>query len=88
VASNAEFTGRTSEEEWMRIVLTIAFCIQLGVVAGCASKERVYDNIYEGLKARDAIIHPSVEHKLPEKSSSYHEYEAERKKLLENGDQQ
>ena len=70
----------------MRTVLVIVLCIQLGVLAGCASSERVYDNIYEGLKGRDAIIYPQVEQKPAEKSMSYQEYEAERGRLLESKD--
>lgn len=70
----------------MSTVLSIALCAYLGVLAGCTSSERVYGNIYEGLKTREAIVHPSIEQKPAEKSMSYQEYEAERKKLLENND--
>ena len=70
----------------MRTLLTIALCAHLSLLAGCASNERVYGNIYEGLKTREAIVHPSAEQKPPEKSMSYQEYEAERKKLLESTD--
>lgn len=66
--------------------LTIALCAHLGLLAGCASSERVYGNIYEGLKTREKIVHPSLEQRPPEKSMSYQEYEAERKKLLESAD--
>jgi len=70
----------------MLTVLTIALCANLSLLAGCASRERVYSNIYEGLKTREAIIHPSAEQKPHEKSISYQEYEAGRKKLLESND--
>lgn len=70
----------------MRIVIAIALCAQLGFLAGCANSERVYGNIYEGLKAREAIVHPSAEQKPAEQSMSYQKYEAERKKLLESND--
>lgn len=70
----------------MRTILTIALCAYLSLLAGCASSERVYGNIYEGLKTREQIVHPSVEQKPPEKSMSYQEYDAERKKLLEGTD--
>ncbi|MDG4554504.1 MAG: hypothetical protein P9E24_09700 [Candidatus Competibacter sp.] len=70
----------------MRAVFTITLCANLSLLAGCASNERIYGNIYEGLKTREAIVHPSAEQKSPEKSMSYQEYEAERKKLLESND--
>lgn len=68
----------------MRAALTIVLWVPLALLAGCANSERVYGNIYEGLKTREAIVHPSAEQKPPEKSMSYQEYEAERKKLLES----
>jgi hypothetical protein len=70
----------------MRAAITIVLCVHLGLLAGCANSERYYGNIYEGLKAREAIVHPSIEQKPAEKSMSYQEYEAERKKLLEGND--
>ena len=70
----------------MRTVITFVLCSHLGLLAGCANSERYYGNVYEGLKAREAIVHPSVEQKPAEKSMSYQEYEAERKKLLESND--
>ena len=70
----------------MRTVLIIALCTYLSLLAGCASNERIYGNIYEGLKTREAIVHPSAEQKPLEKSMSYQEYEAERKRLLESND--
>ena len=70
----------------MRTVVTIFLCAHLGLLAGCANSERVYGNLYEGLKTREAIVHPSAEQKPAEKSMSYQEYEAERKKLLESND--
>ena len=70
----------------MRIAMVFAFCSQIMLLAGCADRERVYGNIYEGLKTREAIVHPSLEQKPAGKSMSYEEYEAERRKLLENHD--
>lgn len=67
----------------MQTVLNIALCIPLALLVGCANNERVYGNIYEGLKSREAIIHPATEQKSPETSMSYQEYEAERKRLQE-----
>lgn len=70
----------------MRTALTIALCVNLSLLAGCASRERVYGGIYEGLRIRQAIVHPSTEQGPHERTMSYQEYEAERKKLLESND--
>ncbi|MBK6617261.1 MAG: hypothetical protein WAT53_00025 [Nitrosomonas sp.] len=48
--------------------------------------DRYLGNVYEGLKAREAIVHPSLEQKPAEKSMSYQKYKAEREKLLESSD--
>lgn len=70
----------------MRRVYAIACCAALALIAGCADRDRLYGGVYEGLRTREAVVHPSIEQKPPEKSMSYPEYEAERKKLLENRD--
>lgn len=70
----------------MRTILIVAICMYLSLLTGCASSERIYGNIYEGLKTREQIVHPSVEQKPPEKFMSFQEYETERKKLLERTD--
>jgi hypothetical protein len=70
----------------MRTVLTIVLYAHLGFLAGCANSENLYGNIYEGLKTRDALVHPPVEQRPAEQSMSYQDYEAERKKLLETTD--
>lgn len=68
----------------MRAAIVLALCAHLGFLAGCANSERYYGNVYEALKTREVLVHPSVEQKPPEKSMSYQEYEAGRKKLLES----
>lgn len=70
----------------MRTVTIIFLGIHLGFLAGCANGEGYYGNVYEGLKIRDAMVHPSDEQKPAESSMSYPEYEAERKKLLESSE--
>jgi len=70
----------------MRAATAIPLCIFVGLFAGCANSERINASIYEGLKTRNTIINPSAERKPGEKSMSYQEYEAERKKLLESND--
>lgn len=67
----------------MRTAIAVALCALPGLLAGCANSERVYGNIYEGLRTREAIVRPSAAQKPTEKSMSYQEYEAERKRLLE-----
>jgi hypothetical protein len=73
------------EENIMRTTLVIVLCSHLGLVTGCTG-EHVYGNIYEGLRVREAIVHPSAEQKPTEKSISYQGYETERKKLLDSDD--
>ncbi len=68
-----------------RVIITV-LCSSLGFLAGCANIDRYLGNVYEGLKAREAIVHPSLEQKSAEKSMSYQEYKAEREKLLEGSD--
>jgi hypothetical protein len=48
---------------------------------GCASKEKVYEGVYEGPKQREQIVNPSNE-PVPQKLPSYDEYKRERKKAL------
>lgn len=69
----------------MRATLVIVLYLHLGLLAGCTS-EGVYGNIYEGLKIRESIVHPSAEQKPADKFISYQGYETERKKLLESDD--
>ncbi len=76
------------QESHVRTASIIILYTCISLLAGCASSERVYGNIYEGLKTRETIVHPSVEPGPPEKSMSYQEYEAERKKLLESDNKQ
>lgn len=52
----------------MRAAIAIPLCVQLGLLAGCANSERYYGNVYEGLKTREAIAHPSVEQNLYQKA--------------------
>jgi hypothetical protein len=56
----------------------------VGLSAGCANNERINASVYDGLKARNAILNPSTGHSSVGKPLSYQEYEAERKKLMEN----
>lgn len=70
----------------MRIATAIALYILVSFFTGCANNERINAGIYEGLKTRNVITTLPVEKNPPEKSMSYQEYEAERKKLLKSND--
>ena len=70
----------------MRTATVIALYIIVSFFTGCANNERINASIYEGLKTRNVITNLPAEKNPPEKSMSYQEYEAERKKLLENND--
>jgi hypothetical protein len=64
-----------------RHILKIGFVSFFFFLTGCLSKERVYEGVYEGLKQREQIIHPSNE-PVPQKLPSYDEYKREREKVL------
>lgn len=51
------------------------------ILTGCASKEKVYQGVYEGLKQREQIVNHSNE-PVPQKLPSYDEYKKEREKAL------
>jgi len=53
-------------------------------LAGCASRERVYENLYEGLQQRERIVNPSDEN-VPGDHPSYKEYSREREDLMKDG---
>ena len=63
--------------------VSMAVFLLLGLIAisGCSSKERVYEGIYEGMKMREQVVHPSNEPVLP-KQPTYDEYQREREKIL------
>ena len=52
----------------------------LAVIAGC-TKERIYENIYDGLQKREEIVHPSDEPTI-DKQQSYEAYKRERAESL------
>lgn len=57
--------------------------IVLGIlVTSCASRERVYEGIYEGLKTRNRVYPEEANPAPAEPVPSYGQYETERKKLL------
>ena len=68
----------------MRFVSALALCAQFILLAGCASNDRFYGNIYEGLKTREMNVNPQIDRNLAEKQMPYQQYEAERQELLEN----
>ena len=72
----------------MRIISIMALCIQLIFLVGCVSQERVYGNIYEGLKTREMNVNPSMDTSQAGKTMPYQEYQNERQKLLKNDEKQ
>lgn len=56
---------------------TAALLLLATLLTACAS-----ENIYEGLRAREAVRNPAPDARpAPQSSPSYQDYEAERKKL-------
>jgi len=53
------------------------------LMPGC-SKERVYENIYEGMQQREQIVNPPDD-PVPPKHPSYDEYKREREEILKDG---
>ena len=51
------------------------------LMTGCASREKIYEGVYEGLKQREQIVRPSNE-PVPQKLPSYDEYKREREKAV------
>lgn len=51
------------------------------LVTACANRERVYEDIYEGLKIRNRVYPEEASPAPAEPVPSYGQYETERKKL-------
>jgi hypothetical protein len=68
----------------MKIVVAALSLLILGV-AGCTSADSVYRGIYEGLQVREELVNPSPAYRATDKRLGYWEYEAERKRLLNEG---
>jgi hypothetical protein len=58
--------------------LRCALLLLAAALAGCTA-----ENAYEGLKTREAVTHPLPDSPPRSGLPPYHDYEAERKKLLE-----
>jgi hypothetical protein len=58
--------------------LRYALLLLAAALAGCTA-----ENAYEGLKTREAVTHPLPDSPPRSGPPPYHDYEAERKKLLE-----
>jgi len=54
-------------------------------VGGCATAEPVYRGIYEGLQIREELVNPSTTYRPMERRLGYWQYDAERKRLLNEG---
>jgi hypothetical protein len=56
--------------------------VLLGISYGC-SKERLYENVYEGLKKRDEIKRHLNEQSPSDEPMSYQEYSNEKERIKE-----
>ncbi len=70
----------------MRIIIYSLLFFIIALSLGC-SKERIYEGMYEGLKARQRIVGPPNETNSNEPSLSYRQYKNEKNKLGEKDDQ-
>jgi len=48
----------------------------------CSRRERVYENMYEGLQMREQIVNPTEE-PVPPPPPDYREYKRDREKILQ-----
>ncbi|MFH1216797.1 MAG: hypothetical protein V1706_09900 [Pseudomonadota bacterium] len=69
----------------MQLKHIVFICVFFLFVAGC-EKERVYENIYEGMKKREQIVNPSDE-PIPEQQPSFDEYQRAREDALKEDDE-
>ena len=63
-------------------IMSLFILISFLSAVGCTSKERVYENMYEGLKMREQIVNPSDE-PVPPRPPDYSEYKRERENILQ-----
>lgn len=68
----------------MNLKPSIILCV-VGLTA-CTHTGSIYNNLYDGLSLREALVHPSPEAKLTEQPISYHRYAFERDKVLHRAD--
>ena len=61
-----------------------SLCLLSLFIAGCA-KDRVYGNMYEGLKKREQIVNPS-NGSISQEQLSYDEYKREKEDSLKKDD--
>jgi len=60
----------------MKLGLPLFAVFLLSLTEAC-TKERVYENIFEGMQKREQIVNPSDE-PIPPKQPNYEEYKRER----------
>ena len=65
----------------MKIVGAGLGLLLLGLT-GCTSADAVYRGLYEGLGAREDLVNPPSHVSRPDRRPAYWEYDAERKRLL------
>jgi hypothetical protein len=65
----------------MNLILLILLVLFLAA-PGCTSREKVYENMYEGLQKHEQIVNPADE-PVPPSPPDYSEYQRDRKKILQ-----
>jgi hypothetical protein len=63
-------------------IMSLIILMLFLAAVGCTTRERVYENMYEGLKMREQIVNPSDE-PVPPRRPDYSEYKREREKTLQ-----
>jgi hypothetical protein len=64
-------------------IMGLIILIPLLAATGCTSRERVYENIYEGLQMREQIVNPSQE-PVPPRPPDYSVYKRDREDILQD----
>ena len=68
----------------MSVLKLFIVIIAVAITAGCANKERLYENIYQGTKTRDEVRSVSEDPSQipPKQPGSYQQYKSERQEVL------
>ena len=68
----------------MSVLKLFIVIIAVAITAGCANKDRLYENIYQGTKTRDEVRSVSEDPSRipPKQPDSYQEYKSERQEVL------
>lgn len=62
----------------LTVILALGLWVPLVLLGGC-STQQVYENVYQGLHAREQVLHPAPPGETPPRTPSYRDYERARK---------